>query len=53
MLASNSSVTCSRALGPSLTYTAFNVPITVTAPPKDQVADGSGLPGGNRQNIPG
>jgi hypothetical protein len=35
------------------TYTAFNVPITVTAPPKDQVADGSGLPGGNRQNIPG
>jgi hypothetical protein len=34
------------------TYTAFNGPITVTAPPKSQVADGSGLPGGARPNVP-
>jgi len=34
------------------TYTAFNGPITVTAPPKSQVADGSAIPGGARPNVP-
>jgi len=36
----------------SMAYTAFNGPITVTAPPKSQVADGRSLPGGARPNVP-
>lgn len=37
----------------TMNYTAFNVPVSITAPPKSQVADGSGLLGGGRNNIPG
>jgi hypothetical protein len=36
-----------------MSYTAFNMPVSITAPPKSQVADGSGLPGGGGENIPG
>jgi hypothetical protein len=36
----------------TLNYTAFNVPVSVTVPPKSQVADGAGLLGGG-QNVPG
>jgi hypothetical protein len=36
----------------TMNYTAFNVPVSVTAPPKSQVADGSGLLGGGGQNMP-
>jgi hypothetical protein len=37
----------------TMNYTAFNVPVSVSAPPKSQVADGSGLLGGGGNNIPG
>jgi hypothetical protein len=36
----------------TMTYTAFNVPLSITAPPKSQVADGSDLLGGGGANLP-
>jgi hypothetical protein len=36
----------------TVTYTAFNVPLSITAPPKSQVADGSDLMGGGGANLP-
>ena len=35
-----------------MTYTAFNAPLSITAPPKSQVADGSDLMGGGGANQP-
>lgn len=37
----------------TMNYTGFNVPVSVAAPPKSQVADGSGLMGGGGTGIPG
>lgn len=37
----------------TMNYTAFNVPVSVTAPPKSQVADEADILGGGGQNIPG
>lgn len=37
----------------TVTYTVFNGPITITAPPKDQVADERGLLDGGQPNVPG
>jgi hypothetical protein len=36
----------------TMTYTAFNAPLSITAPPKSQVADGSDLMGGGGANLP-
>ncbi|GAB2812701.1 lipoprotein [Actinoallomurus bryophytorum] len=36
----------------TMTYTAFNAPLSITAPPKSQVADGSDLMGGGGANQP-
>jgi hypothetical protein len=36
----------------TMTYTAFNAPLSITAPPKSQVADGSDLLGGGGANLP-
>jgi hypothetical protein len=40
------------AMKMTMTYSAFNVPVTIKTPPKSQVADGSGLLGGGA-NVPG
>lgn len=37
----------------TMTYTAFDVPVSVAAPPKSQVADGSGLIDGGAPPTPG
>ena len=36
----------------TVTYTSFNVPLSITAPPKSQVTDGSDLMGGGGANLP-
>jgi hypothetical protein len=36
----------------TMIYTAFNAPLSITAPPKSQVADGSDLMGGGGANLP-
>lgn len=41
------------AMKMTMTYTAFNVPVAIKAPPKSQVADGSGLLSGGGANVPG
>lgn len=35
----------------TMNYTAFNVPVSVTAPPESQVADGAALLGGGGENV--
>jgi hypothetical protein len=37
----------------TMTYTAFNVPVSVAAPPKSQVADGSGILRDGGPSLPG
>ncbi|WP_285582745.1 hypothetical protein [Actinoallomurus iriomotensis] len=41
------------AMKVTIDYTAFNVPVSVTVPPKSQVTDGADMLGGGGQNTPG